>query len=63
MSGALHSVDELKQMPLLVNDTTIQLGDVAEVYRGFSEPAQPRVRFMGENGLALRCRCVKAGIF
>ena len=47
VSGALNSVEELRQMPLLVNGKTIQLGDVAEVYRGFSDPAQPRMRFMG----------------
>ena len=51
VSGALNSVEELRQMPLLVNGKTIQLGDVAEVYRGFSDPAQPRMRFMGENGI------------
>ena len=61
VSGALHSVDELKQMPLLVNDTTIQLGDVAEVYRGFSEPAQPRMRFMGENGIGIAVSMRKGG--
>ena len=32
------------KMPLLVGDKTIQLGDVADVYRGFSQPAQPRMR-------------------
>ena len=46
-------------MPLLVNGKTIQLSDVADVYRGFSEPTQPRMRFMGKMALALRCRCVK----
>ena len=61
VSGALHSVDELKQMPLLVNGTTIQLGDVAEVYRGFSEPAQPRMRFMGENGIGIAVSMRKGG--
>ncbi len=61
VSGALNSVDELKQMPLLVNGTTIQLGDVAEVYRGFSEPAQPRMRFMGENGIGIAVSMRKGG--
>ncbi len=48
-------------MPLLVNGTTIQLGDVAEVYRGFSEPAQPRMRFMGENGIGIAVSMRKGG--
>jgi len=61
VSGPLNNVDELKKMPLLVGDKTIQLGDVAEVYRGFSDPAQPRMRFMGENGIGLAVSMRKGG--
>lgn len=61
VSGQLQSVDDLKQMPLLVAGKTIQLGDVAEVYRGFSEPAQPRMRFMGENGIGIAVSMRKGG--
>ncbi|QXW26010.1 efflux RND transporter permease subunit [Acinetobacter johnsonii] len=60
-SGNLHSVEELKKMPLLINGKTIQLGDVAEVYRGFSEPAQPRMRFMAENGIGIAVSMRKGG--
>ena len=61
VSGQLKDVDQLKNMPLLVGDKTIQLGDVAEVYRGFSEPAQPRMRFMGENGIGIAVSMRKGG--
>ncbi|EEY85975.1 MULTISPECIES: efflux RND transporter permease subunit [Acinetobacter] len=61
VSGQIQSVDELKQMPLLVGGQTIQLSDVAEVYRGFSEPAQPRMRFMGENGIGIAVSMRKGG--
>ncbi|OTG80230.1 multidrug transporter AcrB [Acinetobacter sp. ANC 5054] len=61
VSGNLQNIDELRQMPLLVNDRTIQLGDVAEVYRGFSDPPQPRMRFMGENGLGIAVSMRKGG--
>ena len=61
VSGQLKSVDDLKKMPLLVGNKTIQLGDVAEVYRGFSEPAQPRMRFMGENGIGIAVSMRKGG--
>lgn len=61
ISGALHSVDDLKSMPLLVGDKTIRLGDVADVYRGFSEPAQPRMRFMGKNGIGIAVSMRKGG--
>ena len=61
VSGALKNVEDLKKMPLLVGDKTIQLGDVADVYRGFSDPAQPRMRFMGENGIGLAVSMRKCG--
>ena len=61
VSGALQSVEELRSLPLLVNGRTVQLGDVAEVYRGFSEPAQPRMRFMGENGIGIAVSMRKGG--
>ncbi|MFC3901303.1 multidrug efflux pump [Acinetobacter marinus] len=61
VSGELKSVDELRAMSLLVGDRTIKLGDVAEVYRGFSEPAQPRMRFMGENGIGIAVSMRKGG--
>ena len=61
VSGALNDVEQLKQMPLLVGNKTIQLGDVAEVYRGFSEPAQPRMRFMGKNGIGIAVSMRKGG--
>lgn len=61
VSGHLHQVEDLKKMPLLVGDRTIQLGDVANIYRGFSEPAQPRMRFMGENGIGIAVSMRKGG--
>ncbi|MBP1510666.1 efflux RND transporter permease subunit [Acinetobacter nosocomialis] len=61
VSGHLQSVDEIKKTPLLVGNKTIQLVDVADVYRGFSQPAQPRMRFMGENGIGLAVSMRKGG--
>ncbi|MDO8936062.1 efflux RND transporter permease subunit [Acinetobacter baumannii] len=61
VSGQLQSVDDIKKMPLLVGDKTIQLGDIADVYRGFSQPAQPRMRFMGDNGIGIAVSMRKGG--
>ncbi|EOQ60798.1 hypothetical protein F935_03135 [Acinetobacter calcoaceticus ANC 3811] len=61
VSGHLQNIDEIKKMPLLVGNKTIQLGDVADVYRGFSQPAQPRMRFMGENGIGIAVSMRKDG--
>lgn len=63
VSGQLNSVEALQQMPLLVNGTTIQLGDVAEIYRGFSDPPSRGCVLWAKTGLALPCPCVKAAIF
>ncbi|EHU2724502.1 efflux RND transporter permease subunit [Acinetobacter baumannii] len=61
VSGQLQSVEDIKKMPLLVGDKTIELGDVADVYRGFSQPAQPRMRFMGDNGIGIAVSMRKGG--
>ncbi len=61
VSGHLQNIDEIKKTPLLVGDKTIQLGDVADVYRGFSQPAQPRMRFMGEDGIGIAVSMRKGG--
>ncbi|MCW8533344.1 efflux RND transporter permease subunit [Acinetobacter baumannii] len=61
VSGQLQCVEDIKKMPLLVGDKTIQLGDVADVYRGFSQPAQPRMRFMGDNGIGIAVSMRKGG--
>ena len=61
LTGKLSSVEDLKQLPILVGDKTIRLSDVAEVYRGFSEPAQPRMRFMGDNGIGIAVSMRKGG--
>src|SRR5690606_866650 len=61
VSGAFKSVDDIKNLPIYVAGRTIRLNDVAEVYRGFSEPAQPRMRFMGENGIGISVAMKKGG--
>lgn len=61
LTGHLNRVEDLKHLPLLVGDKTIQLGEVAEIYRGFSDPAQPRMRFMGQNGIGIAVSMRKGG--
>ncbi|MEN1941579.1 efflux RND transporter permease subunit [Luteimonas sp. MJ246] len=58
VDGAFRSVDEIRALPVRAGDRTLRLGDVAEVRRGYADPAAPRMRFMGEDaigiGVALR---------
>lgn len=61
VSGQFKSLDDIKNMPIYVAGRSIRLTDVAEVYRGFSEPAQPRMRFMGDNGIGIAVAMKKGG--
>ncbi|XID74990.1 efflux RND transporter permease subunit [Alkanindiges sp. WGS2144] len=61
VSGQFQSIDDIKHMPIEVAGRTIRLMDVAEVHRGFSDPAQPRMRFMGENGIGISVAMKKGG--
>ena len=53
VSGQFRSVEEIRQFPIHANGHTLTLGDIANVQRGFSDPPQPRVRFMGEDAIGI----------
>lgn len=53
VSGALDSVKAIRELPIRIGDRTVRLGELADVRRGFSDPATPRMRFMGEDALGL----------
>jgi multidrug efflux pump len=46
-SGRFESVEEIRATPIRVGRRTVLLKDVAEVRRGYVDPAQPRLRFEG----------------
>ncbi len=53
VSGAFDSVEAIRQFPIRVGDRTFRLQDVAEVQRGFVDPAAPRMRFMGKDAIGI----------
>ncbi len=53
VDGQFSSVEQIRDFPIRVGDRTFRLGDVAEVRRGFSDPPQPRMRFMGEDAIGI----------
>ncbi|MCA0899402.1 efflux RND transporter permease subunit [Microbulbifer agarilyticus] len=53
VSGQFRSVEEIRQFPIHANGHTLTLGDIARVERGFSDPPQPRMRFMGEDAIGI----------
>jgi multidrug efflux pump len=60
-SGALDSVESVKSIAIRANGRLFQLGDVATVYRGFVDPAQPRMRFMGKEAIGVAVSMVPRG--
>ena len=53
VSGAFDSVEAIRQFPIRVGDRSFRLQDVANVERGFVDPAAPRMRFMGKDGIGI----------
>jgi multidrug efflux pump len=53
VSGAFASVAQIRDFPIRAGDRTVRLGDIARVERGFSDPAAPKMRFMGQDALGI----------
>src|SRR4249919_2515575 len=53
VSGGFKSVEEIRDFPIRAGGRTLRVGDVADVKRGFTDPAAPRMRFMGENAIGI----------
>ena len=53
VTGGFESVEEIRDFPIRAGGRTIRLADVATVTRGFSDPAAPRMRFMGDDAIGI----------
>src|SRR5438477_6855912 len=60
-SGALDSVQSVKAIAIRANGRLFQLGDIANVTRGFSDPPQPRMRYLGREALGVAVSMVPRG--
>jgi len=60
VSGGFKTIQEISDFPVRAGGRTFRLGDVATVKRGFSDPAAPRMRFMGDNSIGIAVS-MKAG--
>ncbi len=61
VSGEFTSVDDIRNFPIQVDNRTLRLDDIANVYRGFSDPFQPRMRFMGEDAIGIAVSMKEGG--
>ncbi|HZG18448.1 MAG TPA: efflux RND transporter permease subunit [Herbaspirillum sp.] len=53
LDGAIDSVETVKAIPIVGADRTVKLGDIAEVRRGYEDPASFVIRTQGESALVL----------
>ena len=60
-TGALDSVESVRAIAIRANGRLFQLGDVANVYRGFADPPQPRMRYIGKEALGIAVSMVPRG--
>ncbi|MBK9605858.1 MAG: efflux RND transporter permease subunit [Betaproteobacteria bacterium] len=61
VSGDFDSLESIRELAIRGNNRTFRLGDIASVYRGFVDPPQPRMRFMGKEALGLGVSMKKGG--
>ncbi|MET4681266.1 efflux RND transporter permease subunit [Stenotrophomonas rhizophila] len=53
VTGQFKSVEDIRSFPIQAGDRTVHLGDIAEIKRGFADPASPKMRFMGEDAIGI----------
>jgi multidrug efflux pump len=61
VTGGFRSVDDIRAFPIRVGDRTMRLGDIATVGRGYADPAQPRIRYMGEDAVGIGVSMKRGG--
>jgi len=53
VSGPFDSIEAIRAFPIRAGGRTVQLGDIAQVTRGFADPSAPKMRFLGSDAIGL----------
>jgi multidrug efflux pump len=61
ISGSFDSVESIREIGIQANGRLFRLGDVAHVYRGYVDPPSQKVRYMGQEAIALAVSMAKGG--
>lgn len=61
VSGEFDSVDNIRAIGIRAGQRTFRLGDIADVHRGFVEPAVSKMRFNGNEAIGLAVSMRKGG--
>ena len=60
-TGAFVSLDAIRDLALRANNRVFRLGDIATVERGYVDPPQQRMRFLGREALGIGITMAKGG--
>jgi multidrug efflux pump subunit AcrB len=61
VNGQFKAIEELRAMPIRAGASQLRLGDIAEISRGYVDPASVKVRFQGQEVIALGVAMTKGG--
>ncbi len=62
VAGSFSALQQLKDMPIRASSgKQLRLGDIADIRRGYADPASTRVRFQGNRVIALGISMAKGG--
>lgn len=53
INGVFDSVDEVKNMPIRINNKTIRLGDIADVTMTYKDPSSPQFYYEGKPAIGI----------
>ena len=53
INGVFDSVDEVKNMPIRINNQTIRLGDIADVTMTYKDPSSPQFYYEGKPAIGI----------
>src|SRR3954468_27614 len=59
ISGSFDSVASIREIGIQANGRLFRLGDIAHVYRGYVDPPAQKVRYMGQEAIALAVSMAK----
>ncbi|MCX7780648.1 MAG: efflux RND transporter permease subunit [Negativicutes bacterium] len=61
VTGLVGNIEELRNLPIRVNERTFRLGDVAVIQRGYVEPMEPKMYFNGQPTIGIAVSMDKGG--
>jgi multidrug efflux pump len=61
VSGSFDSVESIREIGIEANGRLFRLGDIARVYRGYTDPPETKVRYMGHDAIVLAVSMAKGG--